>query len=345
MATLEDLKAANATEDAATALAIEEAAVAEAAGLDVDDVDLSAPEDGVVAEDIEEELDEDGNPIPKADTPTWMQEGDEAPDTGTMPVSAHVKTKHKFQGRLAEKDGEIERLKAENLRLQQGGGQQKAAPTQMPQMPVQAQDDFDGSKYRADMAQWAQGVVQTAGKVAVQQVQQTTTSQATVNAFQSEVDNHYDRVATLAEESGITPETYQAAETALMQGIESVRPGEGQLIAHQLAVNLGEGSEKAFYYLGRNAGVREKFLAALRADSSGIRAATMLGQITARIATPQKIKSKTPPPAKQAKGEEATVPGKTALKQYRAAQKAGNVQASFDTKRKAKASGVDVSNW
>ena len=122
MATLEELKAANTEEEELLA------AEALAAAGEEEEIDLEKEEEEAFELDAEGEvkLDEDGNPIPKAvDTPEWMQEGGEAPDTGMMPVSAHVKTKHKFQGRLEVKDGEIERLKAENLRLQQGGGRQQ----------------------------------------------------------------------------------------------------------------------------------------------------------------------------------------------------------------------------
>jgi hypothetical protein len=178
----------------------------------------------------------------------------------------------------------------------------------------------------------------------------TTTAAQTQAAQQLDqaVDGHYQRAAKLAEESGITPELYQNADTVVRQTIESVLPKMGDIVTDNMIARLGEGSEKVMYFLGRNKTAQEKLRSSLVTDPTGISAALYLGELKSTVAAPQKRVSRARAPATQIQSDEggsAKGEAKKLKDSYRSAHKRGQGQAAYNAKKTAKAAGIDVSDW
>jgi len=71
-----------------------------------------------------------------------------------------------------------------------------------------------------------------------------------------------------------------------------------------------------------------------------------LGRQLELITNPKKRTSKAPPPGRQLKGDAAPNANAAALKKiYQEAMKKGENQKAYDTRRQARASGMNVSTW
>lgn len=330
--TLEELKAENAAEEAEAAKATEpelEEAEDEAAEEEAEESPEIAESDGEEAEESEAE-------------PWQIEEDEQASDSsgdakfGDGDIAA---AKRKLRAKLERQhNDELAQLKAEIEALKNGGSTAAAKP-QTAIMPTLESVDYDEAQYAKAMQAWIQGQVQ-----AVQSTSQVSDRQAKAQQAQaSAVDGHYERAAKLAKETGISAEVYQRADLAVRQAIDSAFPDKGDDITDAFISRLGEGSEKVMYYLGRNTRELDIFKGKLATDPSGIEAATYLGELKGRVASPQKKVTKAPKPAARAEGGDAVSTGGSKLKkQY---QSTTDMQKRFDLRREAKRNGIDVSEW
>ena len=302
-----------------------------------------AAEEAVVVEE-EPEVDDEGNPIVVEKEP-WMEEddGEQDPDdpSKNVPVGKFVGLKKKLKGQISDRDEEIEKLKLENAKLA------KLKPKEETTLIRPKRDDFDDDEAfdeafdTYNQSRTAEAINRT--RLEDQQKLEGQQAQGTLTAA---VDSHYERAETLIEKSGIKPEVYKAADTTVRQAVEAVTPTLGDVIVDQVISILGEGSEKVIYFLGRNKTALSKFQSLLMSDKSGMKAAVYLGQEKQRLTNPLKLKSTAPDPVTGIKGDMA-VTGATGRykKKYDAAHGKSNLQDAYNTKKEAKAAGVDVSNW
>lgn len=340
MKTLEQLKAENAETEVKIDESLpkaEEVETEEEAGEEVAEEEDS-PGEG--------DQPETGETEPEA----WMQTEEQTSDDDdkTVPLGALTSVRAKLKGRIGERDEEIERLRAENESLKQGHQAPAQETATAADMPKLEDHDYDDAKYQQAMTAWMAQQVQSQVAKATQASTQTAAQAEAQKSMEQAVDNHYQRAAKLAEESGITAELYQGADMAVRQAIESVRPKQGDQVADYFISQLGEGSEKVMYFLGRNKAAQDKLRSSLITDPSGISAALYLGELKSTVASPQKRVSRAPKPATEIKGDESgTVSNqaKRLLAKYKAAHKQGGGQAAYNAKKEAKAAGVDTSDW
>ena len=343
MATLEQLKAENAALEAAneeeTTTPPQEVAEETEVIPEVEAVEVEEEESGEVAEPNEDET---------ADTETedWMQSGDTEPQADKKFTDGDIgAAKAKLRAKLERKhDTETDDLKAEIERLKnnQGTAPVKARPTR--EQFVDANDPDEA--YVDAFTDWK--LEQNAAK------QAASTTQAEVKQRQQDrqvqiskgVDQHYERAAQLSNDSGITPEAYQAADLVVRQAVESVFPDGGDAITDALLASIGPGSEKVAFNLGVNAQKRGEFIQLLRDDPSGIKAGIFLGKQSEKLNAPSKRKTNAPKPAATISGD-AKTSSKTsaAKKKYDAAHSKGNTSEAFNIKRAAKAAGADTKTW
>lgn len=309
---------------------------------------LAAEEEAKKAAELEveePELDEDGNPIVPAKEP-WMEEEEvkeQDPDDPSrqVPVGKFVATKRKLKGQILEGKEEIEKLKQENADLL------KFKPAPETKLVRPKENDFDTTdEYEAALDKYNDDKLEEAsGRLRLKDQQDQANLKAQTD-LTGAVDGHYERAAELIEKSGIKPEVYKAADTTVRKAVESITPNLGDVIVDQIISILGEGSEKVLYYLGRNTAALNKFQSLLASDKSGMKAAIYLGQEKQRLTNPIKPRSKAPDPASEVKGDEATQGAANRFKKkYDAVSAKNDPQAMYNTKKEARAAGVDVSAW
>lgn len=276
---------------------------------------------------------------------TWMLTDDESQE---MPVAAHVRIKHKLKGRLAEKDDEIERLKAEieSIRTNQ------MQPATIEKTPVLSRPDpldFNtDEEYNQALDVFEEKVLeQRYSKLEAKRAYDSKLQAINVQR-QQEVDKHYDRAAKLISDSGIDADVYRDADMRVRRAVESLMPKQGDTVTDHIISLLGAGSEKVMFYLGRNDNALNKFKVLLSEDASGLRAAIYLGEEKTRLASPSKLKSSAPKPGRKISGDTGVTDQTKAgelKKKYDKAHKQGNIQEAYNIKRKAKLSGVQTVNW
>jgi hypothetical protein len=342
MKTLEELKAENAETEVKTDESVPQAeeVKAEEEAVEEESEELVDPGEG-------EQTETEGT-----ETEAWMQteeqtsEGDD--EETVVPLAAHTKMRGKLKGRIGEQNEELEQLRAENAALKSGHpapAQETATPAAMPTLEG---SDYDEAKYQQDLSNWMSKQVQSQVAQATKATTQTAAQTQAAQQLDQAVDGHYQRAAKLAEESGITPELYQNADTVVRQTIESVLPKMGDIVTDNMIARLGEGSEKVMYFLGRNKTAQEKLRSSLVTDPTGISAALYLGELKSTVATPQKRVSRARKPATQIQGDEgglAKGEAKKLKETYSSAHKRGQGQAAYNAKKTAKAAGIDVSDW
>lgn len=352
MKTLEQLKAENAAAEAT----VEEAPPAEAIEVEAEAANDLTDDAGEAEVEAGEPTEEEPEEQEETEVESWMQEEDqtsEDSDSNTIPLAAHLKEKRKIKARLGEREdennalrSELDSLKAQLEQMRTGAPQAQAEPQVKP-MPREYDFD-DDAQYQAAMAQWVQAQVQTgvaaATTASTQQAQQAQAKQQLDKA----VDDHYQRAQALMQDSNIDLASYEAAELSVRQDIDSVMPGAGNSVTDALISRLGKGSEKVMYFLGRNQSARMRLIEKLKSDPSGISAAMYVAELKAERATPRKQTSRAPKPVKKINGDAAgseVKDAKALLKKYKAAHSSRDIQAAYNVKKQAKASGVDVSNW
>lgn len=324
--TLEELKAQNAAEE-----------------------EPAAPETEDTEEFLEADTDDgEGTEDPGEGEPEAFlandEQGVESGDGEARFTSSDVAAaKRKLKGRLGDAKDRVAELEEENQRLRQVS---QAAPSGDAGKPKR--EDFldvagveDADAYTEALMDWKVN--------ARQHTEDRRVSVATAKqAITQQVDRHYESAGKMIQEHGISEEVYANADKAFRSSIEEVLPGKGDVVADALIASLGDGSDKATFYLGRNAAKLAEFRSRLVSDPSGISAAIYLGEVKNSVLSPKKSVRKPPTPAKQIKGDAPqgeTSQSRKLVKQYQAAHTKGNHQAAYNAKKAARAAGVDVSTW
>lgn len=350
MDTLGQLKAENAKLEA-EATATPQEVVEEPANQDEQehqvDVDDSAADTSNEEGKPDAETDKPESEGEEAELEDWMKSDDDqtSSNSGEKKFGDHdvAAAKKKLRAKLeAKHNDETEKLQKRIQELEQG---------KQPDLQKPKRDDFydqadPDEAYAEAVAEWkwnqkhAESQAEQAAKNAERQrlEKQQEVSQG--------VDSHYQRAVTLAEESGISAEAYQAADFRVRQAVDEVFQGAGDSITDALIATLGEGSERVFYNLGVNKARLSELQTLLKSDSSGIRAAVYLGGLKRDLTAPQKRKSTTPKPAPTAEGDAPQSASVKALKsKYDKAHAKGDSQAAFDAKREARLAGVNTNQW
>lgn len=344
MQTLEDLKRANAEEETkATAEVKEPVEVEEETEAEEVEPEL---EESVDADEATDDDEEDN------DQPAWMTEESEDSDsqeddgngerkfTGSDIAAAKRKLKQKLESKNSEVDDLKQQLEQMKQQLQQPSSNAQQQGFRKP-----TRDQFDN----ADDPEEAYLDALTDWKLAtkIQQSQGIAQQQQRQRAVEEAQNRHYAAAAKLISEHGISEDNYRQADLNFRRGLDEVKPGAGELIATELIAQLGEGSEKVAYMLGRNRSKMAQLQQALIEDPNGIKASILLGQMKAETSMPNKNLRQAPPPTKKIQGDAAGSGSadKKLKKQYQQAAKSGNAQAAFDARRAARKAGIDVSDW
>lgn len=327
---LEELKRANAAE--------EQQKPVESKAEAVEKVETETPEIEAKAEGDEAEsegTESDGDESSEA----WMSTKGERKFTDSDIGAA----KHKLRAKLERQhQADTAALRAENERLKQ----QLTAGTQsktLRPVPTEADAGFDPKKHAEMMRDWV-------AEVAVENGQRTTQQQKIAEAkaqLSKAEDEHYSRAEKLVTQHGINPDVYRDADDKVRSTLERIRPGEGEIIAAQLINVIGEGSEKLFYWLGRNPDALAVMESHLVRDPSGVQAVAYLSRKAAELSLPAKKTTNAPKPPTQIGGDGSSMPARIkALKEAHArAHSKGDVQAAWELRRQARAAGVDTSKW
>ena len=342
MKTLEELKAENAAA---------EKEASETPQVEEEEIETKAEEEET--DESKENAELEGN-AESSESEAWMQSDEQTSQednaeksfTGSDIAAAKNKLRTKLEKRH---NNEVEELRAEIEKLK---SHKTASPldngAQIPPKPKLDDFDFDEDAYQLALDKWDDARLEAKIKKATTGHQENAQQQQAIEAFNSAVDQHYERAAKLAADAGITAEVYQQSDLAVRSAIEQAMPSKGDLVTEQLIATLGDGSEKVMYYLGRNKTELNGLQSALLEDPSGMKAMLLLGRISSKISNPTKKTSQAPKPATQLKGDEGSslsAEAKALKKAYQEADKSGNAQARFDARRKARQAGIDVSTW
>ena len=322
--TLEELKAENAAIEAAeneSAPQADESEVVE---------DVAATEAEEEPEDLAET---EGEPEAESEVEGWMQsEADNSQDDNAVPVAAHIKMRSKLKGKIQDRDTEIEDLKAQLAAKPQA--QPVTAPTVRPKRDDFFEADEPDDAYDDAMFAWRNNQQASTKAINDQQAQQ----QTVIANINTSVDEHYNRAATLAADNNIKPEVYQQSDAVVRNAI-------GEDITNALIANMGAGSEKVMFNLGRNPVKLAELQKAMADDPNGLKAMMLLGKMSADL-MPKKRKTMAPRPATNIKGDASPNSSHKALKKkYDAAHKAGNQQEAYDVKKQAKQAGASTREW
>jgi hypothetical protein len=301
--------------------------------------DVNVEEEEVVEEEIESEEDletdlENGDDDDGEKTiEPWEEELEEKPVT----VNAQIKQRRKFQKREEVIKAENMALKAENEKLKNSGTQNK---TTLPQ-----EEDFDTwEEFKEAEGKYTQDLI----KSQINTESQKAVDRKIQESVEKEVGNHYTRVDSFLQESGIKQEIYDKSDETVRQVIEDIIPGGGDNIFEALISKMGEGSEKVTYFIGRN---KAEFQSKLMSDKTGIEAAIYLGRKLEQFnnSSTKKRKSKAPAPASNANGDASvkvvSASGKAFKKKYDALHKSKDTTVAFNVRQEARRAGVDVSSW
>lgn len=298
------------------------------------DVVENEPEGDQVAESENEEGENE--------TELWQQDEQTSNEDQSVPVSKHIKVRTKLKGEIREQKSELEKLRAENAKMQESI-LHHGKPTQPSARPKIEDFDFDDDEYNKALDKWDDERL----TAKVSELQNAGNQQAQFKARQESLEqsvtDHYERASTLIESAGISADVYKEADTAVRLAVDAVMPGKGDEVVNFMISNLGDNSEKLMYYVGRNPQVLEELKATLANDPSGMKTMLYLGRKSVEVTAPKKKASKAPAPATAVSGDaNLTGSGSALLKKY---NKAGSVQDRIDIKRQAKQAGIKTADW
>lgn len=334
--TLEELRAENAAEQTA-------ATTAPQAG--VTEVDNGAAADLNADDNLAEG--EEGEEGQQAEPESWMK-GDDQESHGAdkkFTDSDVGAAKAKLRAKLeAKHQSEVEQLRAqlEEARRNTVAPQPSARPKRE---DFYDQEDPDDA-YTEALADWKLKDALSRQHNETQQYEFQRKQLEVQQTIEAGVDQHYERAATLAAASGISPELYQSADLRVRSAIDGVFPGGGETVTNSLIASLGEGSEKVFYNLGVSPKRLAELTSKLVADPTGLQASIFLGKLSAELTAPLRKRSNTPAPATTVQGDANTTDaGKNLQRKYLEAHKRGDTQAAFNIRREAKAANINVKSW
>lgn len=322
-------------------------------GEEIEVTEEAAPAENVVEETTEGEEEtktEEGEPEKLEE---WQKTEVETDGDKPKPEKS-LKAKKKLKGLLNERETELseqqqenERLRLENEKLRSGS----LTNSEQGQFKRPVETDFEDEYGDVDRAKYHAALDEYDDR-RYEQRQATKNAASSQKAMQDSisagVDEHYTRAEELVATSGINPDVYKAADIKFRKAVDDIVPKQGDVITNALIASLGNGSEKAIFYVGNNDTAREKFKTLLRNDPLGIKAAMYLGEEKQRLKTnsPAKQVSKAVAPATSIKGD--ALPGGVASKlqkQYDKAHAEGDAGKAIKIKRQAKKDKIDTSGW
>lgn len=332
MQSLSELKAENA---AAEESEVDNEVVEEAAEEETETLELEESE----TQEVEETREEDETEEVVED---WLKDDNVEPMFKSSDIKA---AKTKLKAKLERKHNEeTESLKSEIEELKR----QMQAPVQTAQpKPRPKYSDFDTDEdYEQALDDWYESKIEAKLQGRDQRSAQESKAREYKQKLVKSVDEHYDRAEKLLQDHSINADVYRQSDENVRRMVESVIPEKGDAVVDQLISNLGEGSEKVMFYVGRNQNALNELQLALSNDKTGISAAMLLGSMKQRIAMPNKRQSQAPKPATQLKGDESAGKSAKSFKQsYMAAHKSKDPAKAFSIRRQAKKAGIDVSSW
>lgn len=335
---LKELKAQNETEEQ-----IEVVEPVQDEYIEVDpETDEPVEPEAVVEEEEEESEDEQTETLE-----AWQQsEGEESEDGKSFVADAGWKTQRlktkALKADIREKDDKLDEMQAkiDALTLNRS---QPIVEQELP--PTLEESDFDEAKHQVAMMEFYDKRMDSKINRTTQTLQQSRQAEQAAKLQNESVDKHYDRAANLIESKAITEDNWIQADKAIYSMLDEVSQGQGRQYADQLIATLnnsGDGSEKVWYYLGKNPSELAKLRTAFERDPSGIQSAMFLGQLQQKATKPIKQKrSEAPKPAANLKGD-VSIKASKAQKAY---DKMTDPGERIKYKRKMKASGNDVSKW
>ena len=259
-------------------------------------------------------------------------------DIGAAKAGLRAKLEKQHQSELDQMRAQLDEMRS------------KSVSPQLPARPKREdfydKDDPDEA-YIDALADWKVNEGLARQQAGNQQYEQQRKQLEAHQKISSSVDQHYERAATLAAASGITPELYQSADRRVREAIQGVFGGEsGEHVTNALIANLGEGSEKVLYKLGVSPKSLAELTTKLRDDPNGLQAAIYLGKLSAELTTTARKRSNTPAPATNVQGDANTTDlSRSLMRKYHDAHKRGDAQAAWDIKSEAKVKKINVSTW
>jgi hypothetical protein len=352
---LEQLKQENAKE-AAEALANEPAIEKD---LIKDEYVEAEPEAVAASEEAEDGQSNDTDDLDKeveAEKPVelWMQDEEQTSsnnDSESFGSSDMAKLRRKLKAKNDEKDDEIAELTARLAAVEN-----RPSTNNEPQLPAaiarpKLEDfDYDEDKYNESLDEYYINRMSQQNNQTQVNAQQEQAQQAAKQVQQKKLDSHYEQVSDLITSNTLTAEMYQNSEIVLRKSLDSVSKGNGDnltdTIIAQLA-SLGTGGAKVITHLGRNATNRNRLVAALADDPTGLTMMGILGELKATLtsAPAKKISSAPAPSAKLNGGESGGDNSAKLARKYKEAHKRGDAQSAFNLKQEAKAAGIQTRNW
>ncbi|MBT8341046.1 MAG: hypothetical protein KJP07_13605 [Desulfatitalea sp.] len=283
----------------------------------------------------------------------WMKTESESTDSKDVPVHTHIKIKQKLKGRISDQKDELAALRKELESLKAGSAgvghsnavmQVQGSKIKRP-MPVDfsSDDDYEAARVRYEDEMYRE----RQQRIQMEEAQKAKLNTAKAN-MEKAVSDHYDRAADLVEKHKIDPDAFRSADVNFRSAIESIRPGNGDLLADKFIEVCGEGSEKVFYHLGVNEASRGQFVSKLIEDPTGLKAMAFIGHKKAELTNPkQRTISRAPKPAAQHRGDGKTTPANAAAfkKAHDKAERSNDLQGQFNARRDARKAGVDISKW
>jgi hypothetical protein len=302
---------------------------------------------------VEEEAEtDDEKSEPEGELEDWQKAEDDN-KSGFIPSAEakHLRLKNKdLKAQKEERDAELEELRQKVEAL---SNQPAKAEDVLPPRPVLEDYDYDEKLHGDALEAWFDKKIELKLNKGLESTQQDRAKKLEVEAAnqarESAVHEHLNKASKLIAEKKITQDAWLAGDLLIRQTLDQVFPGSGNEVADQfvsLMESNGEGSEKAWFYLGRNPKALNEFKDKLMSDKTGASGVMYLAKIQEKASKPpHKKRSDAPKPAAELKGDAATGTAKSLKKQYDKAVKDGNTQGRIDAKRAAKKAGADVSKW
>ena len=344
---LSQLKAENAETDR-----VEEAPKEEYIEVDTDTgkpIEVEEPKELEVEEDTENK-DEESEPAGELED--WQKSEDDS-KSGFVPnaEAKHLRLKNKdLKAQSKERDDELEELRQKVNDL---SNQPEEVKEVLPPRPKLEDFDFDEQKHSEAEEAWIDKKIELKLNKGIETTQQNRAkeleAQAAIKVREDAVHKHLDKASKLITGKKITQDAWLAGDLLIRQTLDQVFPGTGNEVADQfisLMESNGEGSEKAWFYLGNNPKELTEFKSKLMNDKSGASGLMYLSKIQEKASKPPRNKrSDAPKPAAELKGDASTGTAKSLKKQYDKAVKDGDAQGRISAKYAAKKAGTDTSKW
>ena len=319
---------------------------------EVEELDEEVPK-GDESEDLEADEDE---PIEESnDLEEWQLSEDKAKGGKKFVPNAEAKKlrlKAKdLKAEARERDLELEELRSKVQSMSNVQPSQEPEPEAA--RPKLEDFDHDEDKHAEALDVWIDRKIERklntyTDNRQLEQKQQAQVQEANLRTEKA-VSTHLESAASLINSGKITQDNWLKGDKLIRQTLELVMPQKGNQIADQfisLMESNGEGSEKAWYFLGNNPTALTQLKDKLMQDNTGASAIMYLSGLQSRAVKPSnKKRSGAPSPTDKLNGDAPTGSSKSAKKLYDKAGKTGDIGARVKIKRAAKKAGTDVSKW